>query len=467
LRGEGRDITGAIGVAVDITERKTFETRLVKQANTDALTGLPNMAHARDRLSEALAAADRSGRRLAVMFLDLDNFKNVNDSLGHSAGDKLLVETAARLGACLRGSDHIARLGGDEFLFLLEGAEDAEDAGVVARKLNRAMDRPFVVKGQELFVTASVGIAVYPDDGATPEALLQHADSALYGAKAAGRNTYRFFTHEMRTAAEERMAIESSLRRALGRGELSLRYQPILRLSDRAIVGAEALLRWHSPELGEVPPATFISVAEDAGLITAIGQWVLEEACREAVAWQSVAGRPIRLSANVSSRQFLAPKFLVQLRSALETGGLPPALLDLEITERLLVEDAPPTLALLNELAELGVRLALDDFGTGYSSLSYLARFPVHAIKIDRTFIHDLRRGGSATELVDAIIALAHNLRLEVIAEGVEIAEQLAYVADRGVELAQGYYIHPPLHAEDFRALLGGKVPSRRLLRAR
>ncbi len=435
----------------DITDRKQAEARLLQQANYDALTGLPNRSLAVDRLSQALAHARRVRECVAVMFLDIDRFKNVNDTLGHAAGDKLLTDVAHRLRHCARTDDTVARLGGDEFLVILSGLETVASSRTVAEKIIDSMSSPFArLDGRELFLGASIGVTGFPEDGDDPDVLLRNADAAMYRAKEAGRNTFRFFTPEMNIQLLKRLEIESHLRYAVNKGELQLHFQPQVDINDGRLVGAEALLRWHNPELGNIPPDEFIPLAEETGLISEIGEWVLMQACSTASAWQGRAGDPIRVSVNISPVQFRGGDLVSTVSRALRESGLPASLLELEITERVLVEDNPNTSRILNDLKRMGIRLSLDDFGKGYSSLSYLKRFPFDVLKIDRSFVSSVTVDLEDAALCKAITAMANSLNLQVVAEGVETLDQWEYLHVHGADLVQGYYISRPLAKDDF-----------------
>jgi len=455
---DGR-LSGSIGVILDNTERKAYESRLIRQANFDELTGLPNRTYMIPRLKEAFARARRDRKRVALLILDLDNFKMINDTLGHRAGDELLVQVGQRIRTLLRKSDSLFRMSGDEFLVALEGVASVREAEVVARKLNALFTSAFSLNSGEVFVSSSIGICLFPDDGDTPDQLMQAADTAMSWAKAKGPNTYHLFTREMREAAERRLTIESKLHRALEYNELSLVYQPKVAMGSRRVIGAEALLRWHNAELGWIGPDQFIPVAEDAGLITEIGCWVIEQACAEAARWLKLTDREASVAVNISSRQFRIGGLLATVEAALAKSGLPPERLELEMTESLLVQDAPETLDMLHALRESGISLALDDFGTGYSSLSYLKRFPMQVLKIDRSFVQDIGVDRSDEALVEAIIAMAHALELDLVAEGVETEEQLEFMRLRGVDMIQGYYFSPPVGPEQFREMLAGTPP--------
>lgn len=434
----------------DINERRQTEALLVQQANFDTLTGLPNRLLAADRLSQALAHAHRKGLSVAVMFLDIDRFKNVNDTLGHSVGDKLLTEIASRLSESVHEDDTVARLGGDEFLIILPELKTLTSAEIVAENILAALSLPFKLEDRELFTSTSIGITGYPEDSNDPDILLRNADSAMYQAKDAGRNTFRFFTPEMNIQLLKRLEMESQLRYALHREELSLYFQPQVDIKNGKLVGAEALLRWKNPELGNVSPNDFIPLAEETGLINDIGEWVLMQACQTAISWQQLIPGGIRVSVNVSPVQFRGTNLIRTVHNALETSGLAASLLELEITETLLVEDNPNTSRILEDIKHMGVRLSLDDFGKGYSSLSYLKRFPFDVLKIDRAFISGVTTNSEDAALCRAITAMASSLNLLIVAEGVETREQWNFLDTHGTNLVQGYYVSRPLSAEGF-----------------
>lgn len=438
----------------DITERKKWEKKLIHQANFDQLTGLLNRHYMQSYLHSVFSRAQRNHKRVALLFLDLDNFKNINDTLGHDTGDEILKQTAARISSQLRESDIAARTGGDEFTVLLERVDEYSHAEVVARKLVETFHQPFMVKGQKIHTTISIGISIYPDDGTSQDELMQCADMAMYQAKDDGRNTYRFFSQEMRRTSEKQMLMSNHLRYAIAKNELSLVFQPKIDISRNQIVGAEALLRWHNYELGSISPNVFIPLAENIGLIDEIGTWVINRACEEAMRWQGFSSENLHVAVNVSPQQFRTGTLLEAVNSALALSGLPSNHLELEITESLLLQDSHKPLSILNTLHDQGVILTLDDFGTGYSSLSYLRRFPLQVLKIDRSFIHDLEVDQSSKALVDAIISMAHSLNLEIVAEGVENEQQLGYLRQRNVKIIQGFLFSPPVPAEEFRALL-------------
>jgi len=450
-----RHTTQVVALLEDISDRIAYREHLFQQANFDKLTGLPNRALALDRLAQAINSAERHRRSLTVLFVDLDRFKFVNDSLGHRCGDDLLLEAARRLSACVREEDTVARLGADEFLILLVNQHGANDATLVAKKIIDVIDKPFVVGARELNITASVGLTVFPDDSRNVGDLLRNAEAAMHTAKQQGRNTYHFFTPEMNRRSLERLEIETQLRHAIRRGEFELHYQPLINLESGAVVGMEALLRWHNEPLGNPGPDRFIPIAEETGLIIPIGEWLLQQACRQAVLWQEEGHEPLRIAVNISSRQFVGGGIAHSVEKALTETGLAPGLLELEITEGLLLGDAPQTRRTLDRLKKLGVRLSLDDFGTGYSSLGYLRRYSFDVLKIDRSFIHDLEaKPEEAAGLVKAIIAMAHSLGLEVIGEGVETALQAEFIRSRDCNLAQGYFYSKPLSAAQFSAWL-------------
>lgn len=441
-------------IAQDITERSEWEEKLIYQANFDQLTGMFNRHYMKSHMGSAIVRARRHRQRAALLFLDIDNFKHINDTLGHSVGDEILKQTSNRIQSLLRESDTPARTGGDEFAILLEDLSEKVDAEVVARKVVDTFKRPFIISEQEIYTTVSVGISIYPDDGESLDQLMQYADMAMYQVKDDGRNNYSFFSHDIRRFSEKQMQISNHLRIAMARSEFYLYYQPKVDINSRRIIGAEALLRWHNQELGDIPPDTFIPLAEKAGVIDEIGSWVLEMACREAQGWQSLIDGTLQVSVNISPQQFRSGVLVEDMQNALSRSGLPADLLELEITESLLLQDSYEPLAILKNIADQGVRLALDDFGTGYSSLSYLRRFPLQVLKIDRSFITGLNTDESSRTLVEAIIAMAHSLNLQLVAEGVEKIEELEFLQQRNVEIAQGYLFSPPISAEQFRRML-------------
>ena len=428
--------------------------RLRVWAEYDPLTQLPNRAQLRSRLGAAVAQARQHGQQLAVLFIDLDRFKNINDSLGHAVGDELLIQVAQRLSAALRASDMVSRLGGDEFVVLLENLGHADQAAQVANKLLQATSGQYGVAGHELAITLSIGIAVCPADGEDAETLLKNADTAMYHAKSAGRNNYQFFTAAMNTRVREHLELENRLRQALARDELSLHYQPQYDLEGGQLSGCEALMRWHNPVLGQVPPDKFIPIAEDSGLIVALGEWALNEACRQVMAWHA-AGLPLLpVAVNVSAVQFRHADLAGQVAHALQCSGLPAHLLELELTESVLAENLEQVGATLQRLKQLGVRLAMDDFGTGYSSLSYLKHFKLDTLKIDRSFVSDLPNRDDYAALTIAIIGMAHSLGMTCIAEGIETAAQHDFLRWHGCSHGQGYRLSRPLTAAALGELL-------------
>ena len=450
---DGR-LEGYRGTGSDITERKLTEERVHHVAQHDVLTGLPNRSLLQDRLGQAVAYSARNGRPVWVMLIDLDRFKFVNDSMGHKAGDVLLMTVAARLRSSLRDSDTVARLSGDEFVVILtEHTEEPLSAAVVQRLMD-AVAQPVMLGNKQFQVTCSIGVAIYPSEGTTSENLIEHADVAMYRAKKLGRNNFQFFTPTMNEESQERVQIEGALRTALERNEFVLHYQPQVDLKTGQIVGMEALIRWNHPDMGMVPPGRFIGVAEETGLIVAIGAWVMRAACTQNKAWQDAGFPRLRVAVNLSARQFSSNDLLASLETALTESGLDADCLEIELTESLFMNDVTPAVELLHRMKALGVKLSIDDFGTGYSSLSYLSRFPIDVLKIDRSFVADITADANDAAIVTSIIGLAHNLKLAVIAEGVETAEQLDYLRSRGCDEMQGYYFSRPLPAQDFETLL-------------
>ena len=442
------------GTVIDITERKRAEEQVKHLAFHDALTGLPNRLLFSDRLRVAMVHAQRYKQKLGVLFLDLDRFKVINDSLGHSVGDELLRRVAERVGGCIRQEDTMARLGGDEFTVLLPGIQRDEAAATIAGKILEAVRLPFFIEHRELFLTTSIGVALYPTDGTDPETLVRNADTAMYRAKDQGRDNYQLYTPAMSSKALERLSLEGRLRQALQNRELVVHYQPLIDLATNRIRGAEALVRWQHPELGLVGPGEFISLAELSGLIVPIGQWVLQTACAQARAWQLKGHPTFSVAVNLSSRQFQQADLLFQVTEALERAGLPPSCLDLEITESNAMQNAELTTSTLTDLKNLGVSISMDDFGTGYSSLNYLKRFPIDRLKIDQSFVRDVTRDPDDAAIAAAIIAMAHSLKLTVVAEGVETEEQLAFLRDQRCDEMQGYLFSPPVPPEQFEELL-------------
>jgi diguanylate cyclase (GGDEF)-like protein/PAS domain S-box-containing protein len=438
----------------DITERKRVEQEIQSLAYLDTLTGLPNRTLLQDRLREALIRAERESSLVAVLFLDLDRFKPINDTLGHSLGDLLLKSVAGRLKACVRRSDTVARLGGDEFVVLLPGIQRELDTTLAAREILERLAQPFDLGGREIYSSGSIGIAVYPLDGRDPGTLLKNADMAMYVAKDRGRNTYQFYSGEMNRRALERLDLETSLRRALKHQELSLQYQPQVDLVQGRVTGVEALVRWCHPEQGLIPPGRFVPVAEETGLILPVGEWVLRAACLQGRPWQDAGLPDLRMAVNLSGRQFKQPGFVNLVGDILAETGMPPERLELELTESMIMEDAEEMVKRLGALKSMGLRLAIDDFGTGYSSLSYLKNFPIDRIKIAQTFVRDIATDPGDAVIVETVLAMAASLRLEVIAEGVETEEQYAFLRSRHCHAMQGYYFAIPLWPRDVEPLL-------------
>ena len=427
---------------------ETAKVELQRLAYHDVLTELPNRLLLHDRLSHAIELAHRQRQQLAVLFLDLDRFKHINDSLGHAVGDQLLKKVAQCLLTCVRHSDTVSRPGGDEFVLLLTFIEHAEDAAIAAQKILTALALPVQIDGNDLHVTVSIGISIYPDDGADTEALMKGADTAMYHAKENGRNNYAFFKPEMNARAVQRQNIEARLRRALERQEFVLHYQPKINLQSGLLVGAEALIRWQHPEQGLLLPLQFISIAEDCGLIVPIGRWVLREACRQAHAWQQAGLPGITIAVNTSAIEFRTTDFVDNIRATLAQTQLEPRYLEIELTESVLMRDAASADLVLRDLAALGIKLALDDFGTGYSSLSYLRQFPIDTLKIDQSFVNQLSSNADDATIVSAVISLGQSLKKRVIAEGVETREQYEFLLAQQCDEGQGYYFGPPMPAD-------------------
>ncbi|MBU1394954.1 MAG: EAL domain-containing protein [Gammaproteobacteria bacterium] len=444
------------GTVVDITERKQHEAKLEHLASHDSLTGLPNRSLLRDRIDQAIVKARREGSKVAVVFVDLDHFKLINDSLGHHVGDRLLLEVAARLVTCVRSHDSVARQGGDEFVLVLtEQHGDTETLAIISRLLE-VISRPWMNDGQEFGLSCSVGISCYPQDGDDPDTLLRCADAAMYKAKASGRSTYHFYTPELNDAINERLELENSLRHALERDEFRVHYQPRIDTSSGRIVGAEALIRWDCPGKGIIPPDSFISIAEETGLIVPIGRWILQEACRQNSAWQRAGLPPISVSVNLSPIQFRHAGLVKSVAIALQQANLDPAYLELELTESFVMHDAERINVAMQSLKSLGVDISVDDFGTGYSSLSYLKRFPVDRLKVDKSFVRDIDTDPDDAAIVRAIITLGHALGLKVVAEGVETQAHLEFLQQHHCDELQGYYFSRPVPAIEMGALLGG-----------
>jgi diguanylate cyclase (GGDEF)-like protein/PAS domain S-box-containing protein len=442
------------GTVEDVTERKIYQARIEQQANFDTLTGLANRSLLHDRLQQAILAAASYGTRLAVVFVDLDRFKFINDSLGHHVGDELLRAMAERLKASVRDSDTVARLGGDEFVLLINGQGDPDAVAVVLERMLSTISQPWTIPQGDFNVTCSIGVALYPDDGGNAETLLKHADSAMYRAKERGRNNFQFFTAELNALITERLELENNLRRALERQQFTLHFQARVDLLSQRIIGAEALIRWHVGANECIAPARFIPVAEEIGLIVPIGKWVLHAACAQNKAWQDAGLPPFVVSVNVSARQFRQDNLVQTIAETLQETGLAPQYLEIELTESAVMHDAEQFIAMLSELNDLGVQIALDDFGTGYSSLSYLKRFPVDRLKVDKSFVQDIATDADDATIVRTIIALGHNLGLKVVAEGVETEQQLDFLRANHCDELQGYYFCRPLPAEEFAAVV-------------
>ena len=448
-------VTGAVMVFRDVSVARAMSLKMSHLAQHDSLTDLPNRLLLNDRLSQAITMARRHGKKLAVLYLDIDRFKHVNDSAGHTVGDRLLQSVAARLIDCVRGSDTVCRVGGDEFVILLCEVAHAQDAAVSAEKMLAALSEPHRLDQLELHVSASIGIVTFPEDGTTAEDLLKNADSAMYQAKDCGRNNYQFFKADMNRRALERHRLESDLRHALQRREFVLHYQPKVSLHTGAITGVEALLRWRHPTRGLIRPSRFISIAEDSGLIVPIGKWVLREGCRQAKAWLAAGVAPVSMAVNISPVELRAKDFVAGVQQILAETGLDARHLELEITETFLMQDPVSTGMVLQELKDMGIRLALDDFGTGYSSLSYLKRFPIDTLKIDHSFVRDLTSDTDDASIVSAVINMGRSLNMQVVAEGVETREQSAFLRNQHCPDA---YFGAPVIPEKVTELLGGEL---------
>ena len=445
---------GVVVVFEDVTEREHAEARAQFLSTHDELTGLPNRLVFGQAVSEAVKAGRRYGQEFVVMFIDLDRFKIINDTLGHAAGDSLLTEIANRLRQCVRESDVVARVGGDEFVILLREVSDADQVATVARKILSIVVKPLKIHGQECRVTASIGISLFPSDAQDGETLIKNADAAMYAAKQEGRNDFRFHSAEIKTQSIERLMLETSLRRALERNELLLYYQPKRDLGRGGISGVEALLRWNHPDLGLLQPSRFIPLAEETGLIVPIGKWVLNAACAQNMAWQHQGLPAIRMAVNLSPRQFADPNLLADIRAALEKSGMPPQLLELEITESMVMQNVERAVRVLEAIKSIGITLAIDDFGTGYSSMSLVKKFPIDALKIDRSFVREIMNDSEDKAIADAIITLGRALNLTVVAEGVETAEQEAFLRAHNCDEIQGYLISRPVPADEFATFL-------------
>ncbi len=458
LRDQRGQACGALLGINDITEKRQALAKLTYQATHDSLTNLPNRALFFDRLEQALIRAKRDKDHVAILFLDLDNFKKVNDQIGHSGGDLLLQMIAERIKSACRGSDTVARLGGDEFIVLLEGFTDTSVVVTVADKLLHLLREPLTIHHQEFYTTGSLGISIFPKDGNDADQLVKNADIAMYEAKKSGRNNFLFFSTEMNDLIQGRLRMENQLRAALSRSALELYYQPQLRLKDNKIVGVEALARWTLDDESYISPSSFIPVAEESGLILPLSEWVLYTACRQAKIWQEEMGFPVRMSINISPRHFLKDNLLEQLERIIQKTGIAPKHLDLEITEGLIMQDIDRSVDIMLNFNKMGGTISIDDFGTGYSSLAYLKEFPLHKLKIDKSFVDGIDKDSKNAGLAKTIITMGHGLGLEVIAEGVETAEQLAILRELGCDIIQGYYYSRPLPADEITRFLNRSI---------
>jgi diguanylate cyclase (GGDEF)-like protein/PAS domain S-box-containing protein len=447
-------VIGAVIVFHDVSAARAMSLQMTHSAQHDLVTNLPNRLLLNDRISQAIALAFRQHSPIAVIFLDLDRFKYINDSLGHAIGDKLLQSVSKRLLASVRGSDTISRLGGDEFVILLSQIAHPEDAATSAKKILLSLSAPHSIEGQDLHINGSIGISVFPDDGQDAETLIKNADTAMYHVKETGRNNFQFFKPDMNRKAVERQSLEGSLRGALERNQFLLHYQPKVNLDTGEITGVEALVRWQQPDRGLVPPSQFVPIAEDCGLILQIGRWVLREACRQARAWQDAGLPPIPIAVNVSAVEFRDKGFVESVRAILAETGLDARYLELELTEGVLMDDAESTASVLQELKTMGIHLAVDDFGTGYSSLSYLRQFPIDVLKIDKSFVHQITADPDDSTIVSAIINMGKSLKHLVVAEGIETQLQRAYLQAQQCAEGQGYLFSRPLAAAQFAQLL-------------
>ena len=447
-------VTGAVIVFRDVSESRAMVVEMAHLAQHDVLTGLPNRLLLTEQFSHALGLAQRHRTQVGLLFLDLDNFKHINDSLGHAIGDQLLQSVANRLVECVRTTDTVCRQGGDEFVILLAEIGQPQDAAQIAESLRDALDFPHLIGGHELHISLSIGISIFPDDGSNVETLMQNADAAMYHAKASGRNNYQFFRADMNARAVRRQFVANSLYRAMKQGEFVLHYQPKVDLASGGLTGVEALIRWQDPDLGLVLPAQFVPVAEENGLIVPVGRWVLREACRQVRAWLDAGLRAVPVSVNISAVEFRNEGFLDGVALILKETGLAPHYLELELTESILMHDVEASASVLEALKAMGVQLAIDDFGTGYSSLSYLKRFPINTLKIDQSFVRDITTNADDATIVAAMIGMGKNLKQRVIAEGVETQEQLAFLRARHCDEGQGFHFSRPVSADDFAQLL-------------
>ena len=456
----GENVSVALDNLDRANEKVRADGRIQYLATHDELTGLPNRVIFHQLFEQSIRSAHRSGRRCALLFIDLDRFKVINDSLGHGAGDMLLVEAAERLKGCVREGDLVARFGGDEFVIVLDGVYDREQIANVAKKILAALLPPIVLAGHECRTTGSIGIAVFPDNGNDVQTLTKNADMAMYLAKEEGKNNFRFFSTEVKSQSIERLKLEADLRHALELNQFTLQYQPKIEVATGQISGVEALLRWTHPELGNLPPTEFIPLAEETGLIIPIGRWVLKNACAQNMAWQRSGLPPISMAVNLSPRQFLDPNLLDDIDGVLACTGMPAHLLQLEITESMVMQNVERAIKLLDEIRGRGVRLAIDDFGTGYSSMSLMKKFPIDTIKIDRSFVRDLAQSAEDRAIATAIISMGKALGLTVVAEGVETTEQDAFLRGHACDEVQGYLFSKPLRPEDIPSLFPPRISS-------
>ncbi len=450
LTDESGEVNGVLSIIADITDLKKTQAALDRMANYDDLTGLPNKTLFQDRLNQSLGRSKRRCESLAILSLDLDHFEKINTALGHTGSDQVLKDIACRISSVLRADDTVAKMGGDSFAILLPGLTAEDDSSLVASKILSAMQSPFLIEGNELFISATIGISVFPGDGESAEELLKNATTALNRAKAAGRNSYLLYTQGMNDKVMERISIENNLRRGIQKGELVLYYQPQVDAVANRIIGAEALVRWIHPDKGMISPATFIPLAEETGLIVPLGEWVLRDACRQIRQWKLSGFDCGKISVNIAAQQLMETDLPALVRSVLDEYEIAPTMLSLEITESSIMNDVSKAIAVLQQLKDMGIHLAIDDFGTGYSSLSYLKKFPVDVLKIDRSFVMDLPGNKDDGAIASAIIAMAHNLGLNVLAEGVETPEQLQYLIERNCQVIQGYFFSPPQKAQDY-----------------
>ncbi len=459
VTGTDGAINQYVAVFVDVTQRKHDEERIRYQANYDSLTGLPNRSLFMDRLCQALHLAERAGQRVGLMYIDLDGFKLINDTLGHEVGDELLKEAAKRLLFCVRHGDTVARLGGDEFTIIMPNLGEIRYAPVVAQRMIEALEQPFLLEQHEAFISASIGITIFPDDAVDANTLLKNADAAMYRAKEQGKANFQFFTADINAEVSERMIIKNGLSKALERDEFTVYYQPKCDLGTGRLTGVEALLRWRNIEMGMVSPVKFIPVMEETGLIGTVGEWVLDTACRQYRKWHDAGHPHMRVAVNLSVRQLRQPNLARSVEDALKRAGIEASGIELEITESMIMKDTENAIDVLRTLSEMGIHLAMDDFGTGYSSLSYLKKFPVHTIKIDRSFINDIATDPDDQEIIRTIISMGHSLRRRVIAEGVETEEQRILLRKLRCDEMQGYLLSPPVPAAEIDLLLASLRP--------